>query len=382
MTLRQKGFSLIEMIVVIALTSLVSVWAASSWIQQAEDAASGSMAQWLLSVKGAVDQMLVRQADVMTGIGPGVEGGGRFGDLWRPSITELKRAGHLPSSFIERAPLGYDVMIYIIRPSGPCLTVGCKVEALTIASPKVDGIQDAQSTSRVGKILEAMPGIGASVTQWSPRRIVGSRLDMANPPFSDLPALPTGSIVLHSFHDTSAQTGFLRQHDRRHAQLGAGLSVAGKISAAHVQAENMQATQMQATQMQATHMNANHLQAGHLKTNHLEAGQLQVSAVADVGTPCSASGLIAQSRRSGLLVCQGGVWRSSARMRGGQFIQRPYFSFFPMFGLTRGPFGLPISDFVCPPGYRGLLLSTLERPQAGEEALSDKESDIFLCLND
>lgn len=377
MSQRQKGFSLIEMIVVIALTSLVSVWAASSWIQQAEDAASSSMAQWLLSVKGAVDQMLVRQADVMIGVGPGVQGGGSFGDLWRPSIAELKRAGHLPSSFIERAPLGYDVKIYIIRPVGPCLTVGCKVEAFTIASPKVDGIQDAQSTSRVGKILEAIPGQGASVTLWSPRRIVGSRLDMANPPFSDLPALPVGSIVLHSFHDTSAQTGFLRQHDRRHAQLGAGLSVAGKVSAAHVQAESMQAAKMQ-----ATHMNTNHLQAGHLKTNHLEAGQLQVSAVADVGTPCSAPGLIAQSRRSGLLVCQGGVWKSSARMRGGQFIQRPYFSFFPMFGLTRGPFGLPNSNFVCPSGYRGMLFSTLERPQAGEEALSDKESDIFLCLSD
>lgn len=377
MSQRQKGFSLIEMIVVTVLTSLLSMWAASSWMQQAEDAASGSMGQWLLTVKGAVDQMLARQADVMTGVGPGVQGGGGFGDLWRPSIAELKRAGHLSPSFSERAPLGYDVAIHILRPVGPCLTVGCKVEALTIASPKHDGLQDTQSTSRVGKVLEAMPGIGASVTQWAPRRIVGPKLDMPNPPLPDFPALPVGSIVLQSFHDTSAQTGFLRQDDRRHARLGADLSVAGQISANRVQTGQLKADRAQAGHLQANHVQANHVQAGHVR-----AGHLQVLEVATAGDACSAGGLIAQSSHSGLVVCQGGVWKSSARKHGGRFIQRAYYPHYSMYGGPRDGKNPVTGDYTCPPGYRAMLLSMWERPLAEDETRTGMEFGTFLCLDE
>ena len=57
----EHGFSLIELIVVIAITSLMGTWAASSWMQHAEDAATRATGVWMLSLKHALDQMLHRQ---------------------------------------------------------------------------------------------------------------------------------------------------------------------------------------------------------------------------------------------------------------------------------------------------------------------------------
>ena len=54
----QCGFSLIELIVVVAITSLMGTWAASTWMQHAEDTATRATGVWMLSIKQALDQML------------------------------------------------------------------------------------------------------------------------------------------------------------------------------------------------------------------------------------------------------------------------------------------------------------------------------------
>ena len=60
---REGGFALLELIIGMALASLLALWGGSFWMQQAEDAAAQSTGVWLLTVKKAVDQMLVRQAE-------------------------------------------------------------------------------------------------------------------------------------------------------------------------------------------------------------------------------------------------------------------------------------------------------------------------------
>jgi prepilin-type N-terminal cleavage/methylation domain-containing protein len=289
----QRGFSIIEMILVTALASVISIWAASAWVQRTEDAASEAMGRWLLGVKHSVDHMLVRQADILTGLAvPTANEASPHQDIWQPEITELIRAGHLPRGFSVQAPLPYDLTIKVLRPAGLCSMVGCKIEALTIARPRLTYLDQANHVNRIGKILQILSGQAGSVTSFSSQRVRGATFDLPNPPHGDLQPLPVGSLVVRSFYDSTVNAAFLRQGERRHVKLADELSVAGAISA-------------------GKHIHA----AGAISSSGRISSEqhLRVGAKSRPSEACAEEGLIAQSSDTGLLVCQGGVWQSGIK---------------------------------------------------------------------
>jgi hypothetical protein len=345
----QCGFSLFEMIVVTALTSLVGVWSATTWVQQSEDAASEAMGRWLITVKESVDQMLVRQADFLTGLSVKGSGSGDYQNIWRPSLSELAGAGHLSKGFSLRAPLGYDVSIKVLKPQGLCLTQGCKLEALTIATPQQAQGHQASTMTRIGKILASVKGQGASVTLLSPERVRGPALDLPNPPEPDLSQLPIGSIVLQSFFDSSAQASFLRQGELRDVQLGANLNVTGSLAVGGALSA-----------------------AGRISSSEY----LQLAAVAQQGAACEGEGLIAQSSKKGLLVCQAGIWQTSTKSGGGHYIDSVNTTCH-----ARQEFNVDLrnpvtGDCSCPEGYKPRLISVWRYPFH-----SYNEFYTYLCLN-
>jgi prepilin-type N-terminal cleavage/methylation domain-containing protein len=330
---QQRGFSLFEMIVVTALTSLIGVWSATTWVQQTEDAASEAMGRWLITVKESVDQMLVRQADFLTGLsvtGSG-SGSGIYQNIWRPSLSELAGAGHLSKGFSLRAPLNYDVSIKVLKPHGLCLTQGCKLEALTIAAPKQAQDHQASTMTRIGKILASFKGQGASVTQLSPERVRG--------PTVDLP----------SFFDSSAQASFLRQGEQRDVQLGAHLNVMGRLAVGGALSA-----------------------AGRISSSE----HLQLAAVAQQGAACEGEGLIAQSSTKGLLVCQAGVWQTSTKSSGGRYIDNTISSCHSPQELIIDMRNPLTGDCSCPDGYKPQLMSVWRYPFH-----SYNEFYTYLCLN-
>ncbi|MCM0035237.1 MAG: shufflon system plasmid conjugative transfer pilus tip adhesin PilV [Burkholderiaceae bacterium] len=345
----QGGFSLFELIVVIAITSLIGVWSATTWVHQSEDVASEAMGSWLMTVKASVDQMLVRQADLLTGLSASTTASADYQDIWRPTLAELQRAGHLPSGFSLRAPLGYDVSIRALKPTGLCLTLGCKLEVLTVVVPQASQANRAENVTRLGTLLASFKGSGASVSQLSPGRVRGPSIDLPNPPAIDLPSLPVGSIVLYSFYDSSAQVSFLRQGDRRDVQLAANMSLAGNLATG-----------------------GNISSAGRISSS----AHLQLGAVAIQGAPCDAAGLLAQSSASGLLICQAGAWRSSAKSEGGFYIDRVGFGCDQHDGIRVERRNPMTGDCSCPPGYRAQLASFWTYPR-------DSHNDFYtyICLN-
>lgn len=345
----QCGFSLFEMIVVTALTSLVGVWSATTWVQQSEDAASEAMGRWLNTVKESVDQMLVRQADFLTGLSVKGSGSGDYQNIWRPSLSELAGAGHLSKGFSLRAPLGYDVSIKVLKPQGLCLTQGCKLEALTIATPQQAQGHQASTMTRIGKILASVKGQGASVTLLSPERVRGPAVDLPNPPEPDLSQLPIGSIVLQSFFDSSAQASFLRQDEQRDVQLGANLKVTGRLA-----------------------LGGTLSAAGRISSSE----HLQLAAVAQQGAMCEGEGLIAQSSTKGLLVCQAGVWQTSTKSSGGRYIDSTHSSCHSPQEIIVDRRNSLTGDCSCPEGYKPQLISVWRYPFH-----SYNEFYTYLCLN-
>lgn len=345
----QSGFSLFELIVVIALTSLIGVWSATTWVHQSEDVTSEAMGAWLMTVKASVDQMLVRQADFLAGLSASATASADYQDIWRPTLAELMRAGHLPSGFSLKAPLGYDVSIRVLKPTGLCLTLGCKLEVLTVVIPQVSQVKHAEDVTRLGKLLASFQGSGASVSQLSPGRVRGPIIDLPNPPAIDLPSLPVGSIVLYSFYDSSAQVSFLRQGERRDVQLAANMRLAGSL-----------------------------MTGGDIATvgRISSSGHLQLGAVAMQGASCDAAGLLAQSSAGGLLICQAGAWRSSAKSEGGFYIDRVGFGC-DAHDEIRFERRNPITgDCSCPPGYRAQLVSFWSYPRH-----SYNDFYTYICLS-
>jgi prepilin-type N-terminal cleavage/methylation domain-containing protein len=338
----QRGFSLIEMIIVTILASLLTIWSASSWVQQADDAAAASMGQWLRAVKLSVDTMLLRQADVLTGLTSQAESVSSFRDVFQPTVAELIQAGYLARGFPDQAPLPFDLSIRLLRPQGLCLTVGCKIEAYIFAIPKTLQLSQAGNTNLVGKILEAIPGFGASVTPLMPHKIRGATINLSNPPFVGFQTLPSGTIVLNAFHDTSAHASFLRQEERRDVRFSANLAVEGISS----------------------------------------AGYLRVTAVENPGQTCPTVGLVAQSSRSGLVVCQGGVWKSNSLSNGGHFIiQADFPNPLRRLGLDNGE-NPKTGDHTCPPGFIPSLITVWRREREIESNYTTKEYGTYLCVDE
>lgn len=335
---RQGGFAIFELVFVIMVATLIGVWGASAWMRQIDDATAQATGVWLLNVKKAVDQMLKRESDVLTGIVDARPGEFRYRDTWHPTIGELIQAGHLPKGFTLKPPLGFEIGIRVLTPQGDCHEQGCKIEAWVFAQPSNTQPEVASDLTRLGKILMAMEGSGASVHPFVPDRIKGAQLDVSNPPWPEMPKLPVGSVVALSFYDSTLQTRYVRQNDKRHTHLESSLTVREKLVA------------------------QGQIQSGSLDVKgRLTAGEyLQLQGQATEQSPCEPDGLVARGQDGELLVCSNGRWGMSGGRFGGAYIWHG------MYGcMTSGsevPMINPLTGWCnCPKGYQAMQISSWQR---------------------
>ncbi|MEI8401997.1 MAG: shufflon system plasmid conjugative transfer pilus tip adhesin PilV [Alcaligenaceae bacterium] len=359
----EGGFALLELIIAMALASLLALWGGSFWMQQAEDAAAQSSGVWLLTLKKAVDQMLVRQADVLVGIVQPEPNGSGYNDIWRPTIAELIAAGHLSKGFPSKPALGYEAQVRVFTPEGACLTRGCKIEALVWAQPVAGQLRQANDTNRLGKLLTALEGHGASVHPFLPHRIKGASVDRPNPPSAELVALPVGTIAALSFYDSTQYAHFVRRFDLRDTVLKGQLEVAQSIS---TPANIVAGAAMRAQ-------------------TRISAGEyLQVGALAVEGGVCDAQGLIGRGVDGNLLSCHQGRWQLSGASFGGVFLthswrschgNRHFAEFLPwdLYGVKM--VNPKTGQCNCPVGFAPVLLAAWRFQEA-----SSGEYRTFMCL--
>lgn len=360
---REGGFALLELIIAMALASLLALWGGSVWMQQAEDAAAQSSGVWLLTLKKAVDQMLVRQADMLVGIVPPEPNGSGYRDIWRPTIAELIAAGHLSKGFPNKPALGYEPRVRVFTPEGACLTRGCKIEALVWAQPVAGQLRQANDTNRLGKLLTALEGYGASVHPFLPHRIKGASVDRPNPPSAELAILPVGTIAALSFYDSTQYAQFVRQNDLRDTVLKGKLEVTQGIS---TPADIVAGATVRAQ-------------------TRISAGEyLQVGALAAEGGVCEVQGLIGRGVDGNLLSCHQGHWQISGASFGGMFLTHSWRScqgnqhlaemlFWGMNGVNM--INPKTGQCNCPAGFSPMLLAAW-RFQDHESG----EYRSFLCL--
>ena len=349
---RQRGFAMFELVLAIMISTLLGIWAASAWMRQVDDAAAQATGVWLLGVKKAVDQMLRRQSDSLTGIAQARPGDFQFQDVWRPTVSELIQAGHLPKGFTLQPPLRYEVGIRVLTPVGDCHDQGCKIEALIYAQPVGVASEEATDLSRMGKILMALEGFGASVHPYRPAHLKGPQVDLSNPPLPDMPGLLPGSIIALGFYDSSLLARFVRQNDRRDTHLEAPLFVKDGVTAQG--------------QIQA---------AGVSVKGRVSAGEyLQLQGQATEQTACEPEGLVARGGEGQLLVCTNGRWVGSGGRFGGVY------TWHDMYGCLPEARDIqmvnPVTGWCnCPSGYQSLQISTWNRSNEPYDKIRS-----YICL--
>lgn len=349
----EHGFALFELILAIALATIVATWAASAWMRQVEDALAQATGAWMLSVHNSVNQMLRRQADYMSGLTHDLSAGSHYENLLVPTIAELIHAGHLPNGFALVPPIPYLVSIRISAPQGDCATMGCRIEALIFAQPPANQQAQASDVTRIGHILTAMQGVGASVHPLAPDRIKGPGLEMENRIEGQSIAFPVGTIVSKSFYDSSRYAHLIRREDRRDNRLEGRLGVKNDIASdADIHAKGQLRSH------------------GRLTTG--EFLQLQGKAVAD--GVCEADGLVARSDTSDLLTCHAGRWRSAGNRFGGVY------SWHSNYGCSLVPYGPPMPNPMsggcfCPVGFNSVQISRWK-----DETSNMDDVRTYICL--
>lgn len=349
----QRGFAMFELVLAIALAGMVGIWAASAWMRQVDDALAQATGIWMLTVHGAMNQMLRRHSDFMSGLTGDLSGAAQYADLYQPTIAELIRSGHLPKGFALRPPIPYQVSIRVSAPEGDCENMGCRIEALTFASPLSDQQKQASDITRIGKILAAMEGVGASVHPLKSDRIKGPILDIPNFHDGKMVSLPVGSIVSKSFYDSSKFGHLVRREDRRNTTLEGKLKVKkGIVSESDIQ-----------------------ISGGVQSSGRISAGEfLHLQGLALAQQPCQTDGLVARNAESELLTCHNGSWRSAGTRFGGVYSWHSFhgcgevgFSASLLNPLTGGCF--------CPPGFNPVQISRWKG-----EASDIDEFRTYICL--
>lgn len=334
----QRGFTLIELTIVIAIATLAVTWGATTWMRMADDAAALATGRWLLTVKNAVDQMLIRQADVIGGISVPKPGAFTYSDIMNPSVGELISAGHLPTGFPVLPPLDFSVSVHVLAPQGDCDQTGCRIEALTIARPVRQGEPRAGDITRLAAILTGLEGFGLSVHPLFPGQFRGALAGFGNPPSASVPSLPVGSVGGFSVFDTTQHAQFVRHNDVRDTALRGDLSVRRDIST--------RAGLRAGTAIQA----AGRVTAGEF---------LQVQGIGAEGHACDADGLVSRSSDGQLLMCHAGSWRSTGAGFGGAFgLDGVMGCEFPVYrDIMVNP---KTGSCNCPPGFTAFEVSRSE----------------------
>lgn len=340
-TRRQDGFALLELAVAALIATLLAVWGANTLARRLDEANAQSMAAWMLAVRSGAQAYMQRHgARMARASGSGDLASEGFQDWLRPSLPELKAAGLLPQGFPENGPGGMRAAIRLLPDQG-CPGDECLLQALVHGAPAMLRRYAGQVDEHMTALwLLASGGFGGVVDRRRPDTIRGASFGFSNPPAPDMPALPEGTPVMAVMAGQAGDARFLRVGDERDPNFQGTATVRGNIRS----------------------------------EGSVAAGEyLFAGAQHAVRMPCGQEGAVAREAYRGLLVCQGGSWRSAGGRGGGGFSTNSLHGCATPGGLTTAN---PVTGACsCPPGHAMVTIS-----DSGSAASPEGRTRGYLCV--
>lgn len=334
---RQRGFAMLELTAALLIATLLAVWGASQLVNRINDGAAQSAAVWMSSIRLAAYAYLERNKAALQEASAKTDMSHLgYVDWSRPSLAELKAAGLLSVGFPEHGLRGMQAVLRVMR-SGPCPGRSCRLEALVYSSIALPAVVPSGSSEQiVAQWLLAAQGQGGTVSEDRPDHVRGSAFEFPNPPLADTERLPAGTVAMAVTAEQLAASDYLRVRDSRDPLFQDELTVVGDI---HAQAS----------------VNVN--------------DGLSIGARATDRAFCTQEGMIARSQVSGLLVCEGQMWRSAGGRGGGGYSTNS------KTGCSVGAYNLVTGACSCPSGYGAIRIA-----ESGSLVAAEGLTRGYLCV--
>jgi len=252
MSNRQRGFTLLEFLFVLALGLILATYAWHTRSQALQESMARATAQYLLSVREGVIAALIRHeaAFSLTDVSSAPSGIYEAAPPWASfsgesvsiSVKDLKDAKLLSSSFPDTPPLGRSVVIRFMREPGTCPGIGCQVEAFVYTCWPLDKAGQVRnvdsstcqapasskfSANLVGAAISETKGLGGSNAA-DPAVATGVLFSKTAVQLG-IPAGSPGHLVVAASLNTTPFGQFLRQGEIRPAYLNTGLVLNNKV---------------------------------------------------------------------------------------------------------------------------------------------------------
>lgn len=209
----QRGFSMIELTVVMAIAAVSAVLGARYIADEALSATGEGTASYLNTLSGAVSRHMTVNYNAL-GNGQAVAG---FANALQPTIAELRTAGALPAGFPNFAPFNIAASIRIDRVGCPGL--GCRLDGVIwLNQPLRDS--GARPLLWLANEIRAATEGGVASDFSAPGTLRGPTGTVNNPLGSE--AATVGALTTV---DTAIFNQFVRRNDTRLTELNEALTV-------------------------------------------------------------------------------------------------------------------------------------------------------------
>lgn len=249
---RQRGFTLIEFLFVLALGLILATYAWHSRSVLFQESQARATAQYLLSVREGVVAALIRHeaAFSLTDVSSAPSGTYETAPSWARftgesisiNVKDLKDANLLSSTFPDAPPMGRSVVIRFLRAPGTCPGIGCQVEAFVYTCWPVDKAvhlittdfttcpaqpSASYSANLLGVAITETKGLGGSNV--IDPAVASGVLFSKTVAELGIPAASPGHLVVAASLNTTPFGQFLRQGEIRPAYLNTGLVLNNKV---------------------------------------------------------------------------------------------------------------------------------------------------------
>ena len=219
---RQRGFTLVELIVALSIAAILGIYAQARVAKESEEQIARAAGTYLRQVAGAAEQYALSHFD---DLGNGVDIPGVANDI-APTIAELIADQKLPGGFPSTPgamPTRQSLRVDVVKTSCPgtgcaIVTNVCTTTGVTLGSANV-----RYDLAQV--MVDQQDGTGGQSSYTTPAAIKGPSLNIANPN-----GAVAGTVCASATLNTAMFQQFVRVRDPRNPDLQGDLSAVGNLA--------------------------------------------------------------------------------------------------------------------------------------------------------
>ncbi|WP_454906719.1 hypothetical protein [Variovorax gossypii] len=218
---RGTGYVMIELAIVIALSTLLAVWKAPQQVREVEDAGMDAVGVYMQVLNSAVEKYNLSNHNALSNSQP-VAG---FVNSMAPTIEELRTAKYISNPSFPTAITKQNIPVAIKIIPQNCPGVNCQLFGVSYATQAMTFGTNNVRYDLVARFLQAAGGSGASAPYTNGGNLVSSIFNVPNPN-GNVP----GTIAIGTYLDEGLYQRFVQIRDTRDPDLQGNLSVAGNLN--------------------------------------------------------------------------------------------------------------------------------------------------------